>query len=355
MKTKKILLTCLSIFISGSFILKAQSTFDPVVYKQFLESNKSLTASQLISDNPVKTTYYASRTHPAELRNIPWYDSINRVFQLTKAEQDLLKDNFFMVSQRLKSYAWADAFINIYSSDLPLFISSDFVLGTLHNSYDAILQTLEWQFLEPNLIELLDAMHNAYPALYSKYSSDGRLSDALEDVDLYVSVARSLIYEKDLAPQSHGPEKFNDIMGKIAAEQMTFTTLFTETRPRKLDFSQFKPRGHYNKEIYTPEGTRTLERYFRTMMWLGRIDFLLTAPPENPWELDWTDDELRRMQLGAILLNELLNSSGKRVNLDKHEQVITFLVGPDDNMTPVELEGLTHRLLSAPSDLFTPE
>ncbi len=355
MKTKKILLTCLAIIISGSFILKGQSTFDPVVYKQFLENNKSLTASQLVSNNPVKTTYYASRTNPAELSNIPWFDSINRVFQLTKAEQDLLKNNFFMVSERLKSYSWADAFVNIYNNDLPLFISSDFVLGTLHNSYDAILQTLEWQFLEPNLIELLDALYAAYPALFSKYGSDGRLSDALADVDLYISVARSLIHEKEYVPQSHGPEKFNDIMDKIAAEQMTSTTLFTETRLRKLDFSQFTPRGHYNKDIYTPGGTITLEKYFRTMMWLGRIDFLLTAPPENPWEPDWSDDELRRMQLGAILLNELLNSSGKMGNLEKHEQVITFFVGPDDNMTPVELDGLTGRLLSAPADLFTPE
>jgi hypothetical protein len=354
MKSKKTLLTCLVVFLSGTFLLKGQSTFDPAAYKQFLEDNKSLTVSQLISDNPVKTTYYESRTHQADLKNIPWYDSINRVFGLKSGEEDLLKNNFFMVSERLKSNSWADAFINIYNNDLPLFISSDFVLGTLHNSYDAILQTLEWQFLEPNLIELLDAMYAAYPALYSKYSSDGRLDEALEDVDLYVSVARTLIHEQDFVPQSHGPAKFNDIMEKIAAEQMVSTTLFTEVRPRKLDFSQFTPRGHYNKEIYTPGGTITLERYFRTMMWLGRIDFLLTAPPENPWEPDWTDNELRRMQLGAILLNELLNSSGKRDNLDKHEQVITFLVGPDDNMTPVELGGLTNRMLSSPADLFSP-
>jgi hypothetical protein len=355
MKTNKLLLTCLVILFSGSFIIKAQSTFDPAVYKQFLESNKSLTASQLISDNPIKTTYYASRIHPAELSNIPWFDSINRVFELKTGEQDLLKNNFFMVSERLKSYSWANAFVEIYNNDLPLFISSDFVLGTLHNSYDAILQTLEWQFLEPNLIELLDAMYDTYPDLYSKYSGDGRMSDALEDVDLYISVARSLIHEKEFIPQSHGPEKFNDIMGKIAAGQMVSTTLFTEERLRKLDFSQFTPRGHYNKDIYTPGGTITLEKYFRTMMWLGRIDFLLTAPPENPWESDWTDEELRRMQLGAILLNELLNSSGKRAYLDKHEQVITFLVGPDDNMTPVELEGLTSRMLSSPADLFSAE
>ena len=187
MKTNKLLLTCLVISISGSFLTRAQSTFDPAVYKQFLESNKSLTASQLISDNPIKTTYYTSRTHQAELSNIPWFDSINRVFKLTSAERDLVKNNFFMVSERLKSYAWANAFIEIYNIDLPLFISSDFVLGTLHNSYDAILQTLEWQFLEHNLSELLDAMYTAYPALYNKYINDGRLSDALEDVDLYIS------------------------------------------------------------------------------------------------------------------------------------------------------------------------
>ena len=46
------------------------------------------------------------------------------------------------------------------------------------------------------------------------------LDDALEDVDLYISVARSLIHEQNFVPQSHGPAKFNDIMDKIAAEQM---------------------------------------------------------------------------------------------------------------------------------------
>ncbi len=354
MKTNKLLLTCLVILFSGSFVVRAQSTFDPAVYKQFLEDNKTLTASQLISENPIKTTYYASRTYPAELNNIPWFDSINRVFKLTSAEKDLVKNDYFMVSERLKSFAWADAFIEIYNNDLPLFISSDFVLGTLHNSYDAILQTLEWQFLEPNLIELLDALYDDYPALHNKYYNDERLGDALEDVDLYISVARSLIHEKDFVPQSHDQVKFNDIMEKITAEQMVNTTLFTEEKQRKLDFSQFIPRGHYNKDIYTPGGTITLEKYFRTMMWLGRIDFLMTAPPENPWESDWTDNELRRMQLGAILLNELLYSSGKMANLEKHEQVISFLVGPDDNMTPVELDGLTDIMLSSPTDLFTP-
>ena len=352
MKIKYHIAAILFILFVTIVILKAQTTFNTEVYMQFLDENKTLIADQLLENNPPKTIYYSTRNYPTGLDEIPWYDSINSVYNLTSAEKDLLSNNHFMVSQRLESYSWAEAFVNIYYNDLPLFISSDFVLYTLHNSYDAILQTLEWQFLEPNLIELLKAMYDAYPALYSKYSSDSRFDDVLADVDLYVSVAYSLLLDKTYTPRSHQPEKYNEIMQAVQDEQLKFTCLFTESRARKIDFSQFKPRGHYNKIIYTTEGQKTLENYFRAMMWLGRIDFLMTAPPENPWEPDWTVDELRRMQQGAILLNELLYSCGKKELLDKHEKIITFLVGPDDNMTPDELKELTDCLLIEPEDLF---
>jgi hypothetical protein len=352
MKYLKSILIVFILFVLNGKLLQAQSNFDPAQYMQFLEENKTLTTSQLLENNAPKTTYYSNRLYPAELKTLPWFASIDSTYELTPEEQELLANNHFMVSQRLKNWDWASAFINIYSNDLPLFISTDFVLHTLHKSYDVILQTLEWQFLEPNLMDLLKAMYDYYPAMYTKYSSDSRFSEALEDVDLYVSVARSLLHNSEYLPQTHTSDKFNEIIQAVKDEQMASITLFTETRTRNIDFSQFKPRGHYNKIIYTDKGERTLENYFRAMMWLGRIDFLLTAPPENPWEPDWTVDELRRMQLGAILLNELLYTCGERDLLDKHEQIISYLVGPDDNMTPGELNGLTSQVLSSPAELF---
>ncbi len=352
MKYLKSILIVFILFVLNGKLLQAQSNFDPSQYMQFLEQNKTLTTSQLLENNAPKTTYYSNRLYPAELKTVPWFASIDSAYELTPEEQELLANNHFMVSQRLKNWDWASAFISIYSNDLPLFISSDFVLHTLHKSYDVILQTLEWQFLEPNLMDLLKSMYDSYPALYSKYSSDDRFNDALGDVDLYVSVARSLLHNSEYLPQKHTSDKFNEIIQAVKDEQMASITLFTETRTRNIDFSQFKPRGHYNKIFYTNEGERTLENYFRAMMWLGRIDFLLTAPPENPWEPDWTVDELRRMQLGAILLNELLYTCGERDLLDKHEQIISYLVGPDDNMTPGELNGLTSQVLSSPAELF---
>jgi hypothetical protein len=332
---------------------RSQSTFDPAGYMQFLNDNKNLTAEQLLVAHPPKTDYFSSRTYPANPGDMPWYDSINSVFALTNAEEELLANNFFMVSERLKSDTWLSPFLQIYSNDLPLFISSDFVLHTLHNAYDAILQTLEWQFLEPNLNSLLEALYAAYPSLYNKYKDDIRFSDALSDVDLYVAAAYSLATGDTYLPQHSGREKYDDVMQAVADEQMKEIELFTYApRTRKVDFSQFKPRGHYNKTIYTPSGEITLEKYFRAMMWMGRIDFLLTAPPENPWEPDWTVDELRRMKLGAVLLNELLVSSGKKDLLDTHESIIGFLVGPADNLTPDELNGLASFMLSSPADLF---
>jgi hypothetical protein len=352
MKTRYYLPVLLLILVLTAAGICAQSTFDRDVYMQFLNDNKTLTCDQLLQNNPPKTVYYATRNYPTDPSSIPWYDTINNWYNLTDAEEELLANNHFMVSQRLENHSWADAFVNVYYRDLPVFISTDFVLYTLHNSYDAILQTIEWQFLEPNLIELLDAMYGSYPALYSKYSSDARFDDVLADVDLYVSVAYSLLLDETHAPQYHPAEKYNEIMQDIDDEQLKFTTLFTETRARKIDFSQFKPRGHYTEIIYTPQGEKTLENYFRAMMWLGRIDFLMTAPPENPWEPDWTMDELRRMQVGAILLNELLYTCGKKELLNKHEQIITYLVGPDDNLTPDELMGLSDYMLGSPADLF---
>jgi len=340
------------VLLVNPVFLRAQSSFSGEAYRQFRELHTDYSATEIIEDHPPKTTYYSSRQIPADLSAFPWYDSLNSQFRFTADEKELLKKNFFVVSERLEEMDWASVFIGLYSNDLPLFISSDFILSTLHNSYDAILQTIEWQFLEPNLKELLHAMYDHVPQLITKYAADQRFEEILKDVDLYVSVALSLAKGETFLPHHDIAVKYNEVMEAIEAEELSNMTLFTDSRLRKLDFSQFTPRGHYNKEIYTPDGIINLENYFRAMMWLGRIDFLMTAPPGNPWETDWTDDELRRMQLGAILLNELLYESGKLENLTKHEEIISFMVGPDDNLTPGELKGVTDDLLLTPGDLF---
>jgi len=355
MKYTRNVLAGLPLILGLTLQLGAQTDFSPEAYLEFREDNRHLSAAELTGRFAPQTTYYASRQNPAVLGAIPWFDSLNAHFRFTLHEKALLEQNHFMVSQRLSSMSWAEAFIQLYSADLPLFLSSDFVLSTLHNSYDAVLQTIELELLEPNLKVLLKALYQQVPALGESYGQDPRFAHVLADVDLYIAVARSLAEGEAFLPQLGGDADYHAVMDAVAAEEMVSMPLFTASRPRKLDFSQFTPRGHYNKEIHTPDGMVTQEDYFRAMMWLGRIDFLLTAPPENPWEPDWTQEELRRMQLGALLLNEALLNCGKGALLNQHEQIIGFLVGPDDNLTPAELQALGQAHLQHPSDLFDPD
>jgi hypothetical protein len=61
------------------------------------------------------------------------------------------------------------------------------------------------------------------------------------------------------------------------------------------------------------------------------------------------------MNLSAMLLNKVLYHSGKLDLLEKHDEVISFLVGEDDNLTPAELHALSAAHLTDISDLLDPD
>jgi len=94
----------LAFIMAFSLKVVAQSDFSPDAYLQFQESHINYTGEALLNDHPAKTTYYSSRQYPAELSDIPWYDSLNMHFSFTNDEQKLLKQNFFMVSERLEYF-----------------------------------------------------------------------------------------------------------------------------------------------------------------------------------------------------------------------------------------------------------
>ncbi|NBC81888.1 MAG: DUF3160 domain-containing protein [Bacteroidetes bacterium] len=332
--------------------INSQVNFDTETYQTFLTTNQSYSTDQILEANPPQTDYYVKRQFPASPHEIACFPSIDSVYQFTNYEKQLLTQNHFMVTERQRNNSWAQSFIQIYSNDLPLFISSDFILHSLHRSYDEILMELEKELLEPNLKILLQSMYDSYTDLYQKYSQNSDMLPALSDVDLYIAVALSLSKNNTYLPQHSNREMYDLVMNAIEVQQLVNLNLFTDDRIRKLDFSQYKPRGHYTHEFYEEGNLRTLKDYFVTMMWLGRIDFLLTGPPENPWETDWTQEELQRMQIAAVLLNELLNTCGDKNLLDTHENIISFLVGPDDNLTPDELTSLVSDHLESPEDIL---
>jgi hypothetical protein len=336
------------LFIVAAMSVAGQSGFSPEDYKAFLQNNKNLTARELLEQHPPQTTYYSSRENLPDLKNIAWFDSINETLKLTEDEKELLKNNYFVVTERQYSHSWLDAFVKLYNADLPLFLSTDFILFSLHQSYDNILKSIEVKMLEPNLIELISSMRTEFEGVFAKYKDRDGFENSLEDVDLYLTVAASLLGNKQVSAYSVNEAEVKIVLDAIQAEEMTEMPLFTRSDLyRKLDFSQFTPRGHYTDVIYTYNGQKTLENYFRTMMWLGRIDFLMTSPPENPWEDGWLKSDLQRMCLSALILNEVLHGCDKYGLYQAHEEIITFMVGPDDNLTPEELHTLKNSHLES--------
>ncbi len=319
--------------------LSGQNSFDPEAYHQFLEQHQNLSADALQNEYPLPFKYYAASDSSISLSQFAFFDSIQTAYTLTDDERLLLQQHHFVITERLSYPCFGRAFHDVYIHDLPVFVSTDAVLHALHASYDKLLMHTEIQRLIPNLDKILGGLYNTFPRLHAKYQNDSLLTTALEDVDLYVTIAKSLLDDKKHLPHLSVEEQLNILWDAIQAENMVQMPLFSEHQ-RKLDFSQFTVRGHYTGTYWDGFQEKSMAPYFKAMMWLGRIDFLLTAPPKNPWEEPWSKTDIQRMTTGAVLIHELINMAGMRSLLDENDAIITFWVGESDNLTLSELSNV---------------
>ncbi len=211
---------------------------------------------------------------------------------LDDADLDKLGQNGFVISDKKKFPSFGYGYASIYAQDLPVYISADSVLFAVHRSYDDILKSIEEQVLVPELTTLLDAMR----AKLTQGGAGSLGAQARADADLFLAVAKGLL--DDTVPTAVAGGSNADITALIdgakAASGAKSIVLFGA--PRNLDFSQFEPRGHYTD-------SEELKRYFRAMMWLGRIDFRFLEPDESGKLV------FHRRQLeGAFALGELMDA-----------------------------------------------
>ena len=242
-------------------------------------------------------------------------------FRLNAKELDLFEKNGFVVSDRLGNSSFARAFFQIFRNDLPVFVSADALLHAWHKSYDAILEELEEYYLLPSLKTILERMAAQLPKVWKQYGG-GIFRSNLLFADYFLTVARSLLAGRIIESKTNVKELNQRVIKTveaIAARQLG--TLNLRQRKRTIDFSQFEPRGHYQK-------SQRLQPYFRAMMWCSKIDFRIGGTPE----------ETSLQELGAaIVLYDLLKKSG---NFELWQQFDSFLqrfVGRVDGMTFAQL------------------
>ena len=243
--------------------------------------------------------------------------------ELNADENAALGKNGFVISERHRFPSFVYGYKSIYLEDLLVYVSADSILYAVHESYDTILAQLELVSLSPTLQRMLATMQSA---LASGAAAD-LPKQARLDADLYLSVAKSLLAGSWSPPVAGGDADSAKALyeGAVAHSGWKNVVLFDVSRD--VDFSQFEPRGHY-------KDSEELSRYFRAMMWLGRIDFRILETQQ-----DHSQVFNRRQLEAAYVLRALMNDQSMKDWKNVDSAIGTF-VGEHDNMVLPELDAL---------------
>ena len=74
-------------------------------------------------------------------------------FRLNPAELAVFQTNGFVVSQRLERRSFADVYYDLYTDDLPVFVTADSVLQAWHRSIVTMLAEIEETCFQPDLVQ----------------------------------------------------------------------------------------------------------------------------------------------------------------------------------------------------------
>ena len=237
----------------------------------------------------------------------------------------MLVKNYFTVEPAY----WSEYF-SIYENNrynkIANFVTTDSILHNYHLLFDHTLRKLEEEKLAGELKNLNKLMYaqaeeqfgqlkgtvweNAAARNLAFFTVGSKLSDASSTVPEIIRA--NVEAELDLI-SAHSSIKESPVMNMGAEKSSVVSTSQgdLELDALKEDYTQYIPRGHYDK-------TETLKAYFKNMMWYGRISFRAKS-----------EDEMRSAALATLALNQ--NNNAKI--WDTLFEPINFFVGNSDDIT----------------------
>jgi hypothetical protein len=238
---------------------------------------------------------------------------------LPDAEKTLLGKNGFAISKNREFPTFVRGYAELYSEHLPVYISADAILESVHASYDLILANVEVLALAGEVEALLTQMRSRLPV------SDAT-PELRADVDVYLAVAIGLLQGSTPEPVAGGSQATIDKLRRAALAGTGTSTVQLFGASRDEDLSQFMPRGHYADDP-------RLQQYFRAMTWLGRIDLrLIETKPDGSRVFN------REQYLAMLLMRDLI---GPDVDTwTRVDDVLRTFVGESDNMIVPQIDQL---------------
>ncbi len=225
-------------------------------------------------------------------------------FYLQDGMIEKLEQNGFVVCGEAGS-----EFFEIYEQNrymlIPNFITVDSLMHTYHLYFSHLLKNIEKDYLSDSLTQLssrmLESSMDQYDALKgSEWESAARRNVA------FFTIGAKLMNESTAVSE--------DVKGIVAAEldkiQSADSIYLSEITGDEEDYTQYIPRGYY-------EGDQKLEKYFKAMMWYGRIHFI-----QNEEDLDRS----------ALLITKALSDDEEAYRLWEGIYAVTsFFAGASDD------------------------
>lgn len=226
-------------------------------------------------------------------------------FYITPEMQEKLVQNGFVVENSA-----GNEFFDIYETNryamIPNFITVDSLMHTYHLYFGRILKNTEKEYLSEKLKELSVRMADNSRAQYEALAGS-EWEEAAKRNAVFFTVGAKLLDDSVLT-DSVTEAAVSEELSKIERAEGIEVSAITG---KEEDYSQYKPRSYY-------EGDETLERYFKAMMWYGRIHF------------EQKEEELDR---SALLITKALADDQDALRLWKRIYAVTsFFAGTSDDV-----------------------
>jgi hypothetical protein len=236
---------------------------------------------------------------------------------LSAEQQAALEENGFVVIPEGPQQIY-QLYKDAQEQGIPIFVSTDAMLHTFHVLYDYCLRYAEKERFIADIQALNQTLLDEAEFQYSQ--ATGKNKEASKRNWAYFTVAARL-----LDPSAPIADEVKDLVeGELALIEAHSGFAPSPIFGYEEDYSQYVPRGHYTRN-------EDFARYFRAMMWYGRMAFRL-KPGDTPEAIEMGRMETRQAILIAItLMNRQVNGEEAMVVWNRVYRPTAFFVGESDD------------------------
>jgi len=259
----------------------------------------------------------------SDLSNVSNANDFNYLSTTTK---NLLIKNAFVVNPGYESEFYPLYEANRYNYT-PSFITTDSMLHNYHLMFDFLLKQLEEQKLATELKQLSASMLSEAISQYDSLKETEWENAAKRNIGFF-AVGSKLLDPLVNIPSIVQKEVEQELTLIDAHQGITISPVMNMGSGANAldalneDYSQYIPRGHYDK-------TEQLKAYFKSMMWYGRLTFRLK-----------NDGEIK----SGILITLALNKEINQTSWNKIYEPINFFVGKSDDITYYQFKNLVEKV-----------